>query len=31
MKIDVKNISGKAVGSVELDDAIFAEPTPVKK
>ena len=24
-KVDVKNISGKTVGSVELDDAIFAE------
>jgi large subunit ribosomal protein L4 len=24
-KIDVKNVSGKVVGSVELDDAVFAE------
>ena len=23
MKLDVKNLSGKAVGSIDLDDAVF--------
>ena len=24
-KVDVKDVSGKTVGSIELDDAVFAE------